>query len=78
MNTTTTVSVKTAIARANRRVSWWKNGRSVVRSRSHGERQLGDFLFVQNNYIVDGFNIDRFERFLLEKDVLAPWEKLER
>ena len=70
------VSIRAALARANRRLFEKGYGPQIHTARSHGDKQIGQWLLIGNNIVKDGFNHERLEEYLREIGALAGHESL--
>ena len=69
------VAVRSVIARMNRKLA---PERRVVCARSHGDKQFGNWLLIERNFIKDGWaSIEHLEDYARGIQALAVWEMIE-
>jgi hypothetical protein len=69
----TTVSIRAALRRANRRNGYGPQFRAA---RTPREKEIGQWFLVENKFLKDAFNRERLEDYLREIGVLLPTEDI--
>jgi hypothetical protein len=72
----TTVSIRAALRRANRRLFKNGYGPQLRAARTPREKEIGQWFLVENKFLKEAFNRERLEDYLREIGMLLPTEDI--